>query len=60
VTWVNLDNVTHTVIGSSFDSKMIEKGQSYSFTFNESGTFKYHCSIHPSMQGNVIVKKSAI
>ncbi len=56
VTWVNLDGVAHTVVGSSIDSGTLATGQSYSFTFNESGTFSYYCSIHPSMQGKVIVQ----
>ncbi|WP_089612118.1 plastocyanin/azurin family copper-binding protein [Dehalobacterium formicoaceticum] len=31
-------------------------GASYSYTFNETGTFEYHCSPHPFMTGKVIVK----
>jgi len=56
VTWTNDDQVTHTVTGSGFGSGQLSPGQSYSFTFNEAGTFTYHCSIHTSMTGSVIVK----
>ena len=56
VTWVNLDSAAHTVTSASFDSSSLAKGQSYKFTFNQAGTFKYHCTVHPSMLGEVIVK----
>jgi hypothetical protein len=32
-------------------------GESWSFTFEESGTFSYYCTIHPWMEGVVIVEK---
>jgi len=31
--------------------------RSCSKTFDTAGTFNYHCSIHPSMKGQVIVEK---
>jgi amicyanin len=58
VTWTNSDSVAHTVTadtGSGPNSQMLENGQSYSFTFNEVGTFSYHCTPHPQMQGSVKV-----
>ncbi|MCX5780481.1 MAG: stalk domain-containing protein [Firmicutes bacterium] len=55
VTWVNHDSVAHTVIGDSCASPNLDNGQSFSRTFSTSGTFNYHCSIHPFMQGVVIV-----
>jgi plastocyanin len=36
------------------DSSM-KKGDTYSFTFNEAGTFDYTCTFHPGMNGKVIV-----
>jgi plastocyanin len=36
-------------------SNTLGRGQSYSFTFTESGTFPYHCGIHPSMKGTITV-----
>jgi plastocyanin len=38
-----------------FDSGTINNGASFSFTFNNKGTFNYKCSIHPSMNGTIIV-----
>jgi plastocyanin len=57
VTWINFDSVTHTVTANdgSFDSGNLPTNQSFSRMFNVSGTFAYHCSIHPSMTGSVIV-----
>lgn len=63
VTWTNNDNVGHTVTqdngsttsGPGLDSKVLNKGENYSATFDTVGTFKYHCSVHPHMTGTVTV-----
>ncbi|MEV5509495.1 cupredoxin domain-containing protein [Streptomyces orinoci] len=55
VTWTNNDSVSHTVTGSGLNSPTLSPGDSYSFTFNSSGTFSYICTIHPSMHGTVVV-----
>jgi len=58
VTWVNNDSVPHTITsdsGSLLHSETLSQGKSFSFTFNTPGTYSYHCSIHPGMQGEVIV-----
>jgi plastocyanin len=56
VIWKNTTAAPHTVTGGSFGSAMINPGGTYTFTFNSSGRFAYHCSIHPYMTGMVIVK----
>ncbi|MFI5186437.1 MAG: cupredoxin family copper-binding protein [Chitinophagales bacterium] len=58
VTWSNNDNMTHTVTAddNSFDSGNIGAGSSFAKTFSIAGTYTYHCSIHPSMTGAVVVK----
>lgn len=59
ITWTNQDSVGHTVTsdtGSELDSPLLSKGQSYSKTFNEVGTFNYHCTPHPNMKGIVVVE----
>ncbi|HEX8918324.1 MAG TPA: plastocyanin/azurin family copper-binding protein, partial [Chloroflexota bacterium] len=33
-------------------------GHSYSFTFNQAGTFTYHCMIHPFMTGTITVQSA--
>jgi amicyanin len=59
VTWTNSDSTSHTITsdsGSELDSGSISSGQTYSHTFNTIGTFDYHCSIHTSMKGKVVVE----
>lgn len=58
VIWTNYDSSTHTVTADddSFDSGNLQEGETWSKTFNELGTFTYHCSIHPSMTATIIVK----
>ena len=59
VSWTNNDNVDHTATGSGFDTGIIAPGSSASHTFNSPGTYKYHCSIHPTMVGTVVVINNA-
>lgn len=58
VLFINNDPITHTVTGDngSFNSGQIELNQNYRHTFNDTGVFQYHCSIHPNMVGQIIVR----
>ncbi len=58
LTWVNGDDIPHTVAATNkaFRSKVMDTDQRYSFTFTAPGTYDYFCSLHPPMQGKVIVK----
>jgi plastocyanin len=58
VTWTNNDSTTHTVTAddNSFSSGDLAPGATFSFTFTKAGTFPYHCSIHTSMKGTVVVQ----
>jgi plastocyanin len=58
VTWVNDDDIPHTVVaqGLAFKSKVLDTGDRFSFTFAKAGQFGYFCSLHPHMTGKVIVK----
>jgi len=60
VTWINNDTTTHDVVSDSglFNSGNLTNGMSYNYTFNQTGSFPYHCSIHPSMTGTVVVSNS--
>jgi plastocyanin len=59
VTVTNTDAVEHTVTADSagtFDVS-VPGGQTMTFTAPTApGTYPYHCSIHPSMHGTLIVK----
>lgn len=58
VKWTNNDGVTHTVTSNTsvFNSGSIPNGGTFSYTFTTAGTYGYHCSIHTSMTGQVIVQ----
>ena len=56
VTWTNNDQTQHTVTSNNFDSGRIDPGNTYSHTFNDAGTFIYHCEVHPYMVGIIIVQ----
>ncbi|MGI8643909.1 MAG: cupredoxin domain-containing protein [Thermomicrobiales bacterium] len=59
VTWTNQDSARHTVTsdpnGDAFQSGTMNEGDTFSFTFEEAGTFEYFCEFHANMQGTVIV-----
>jgi plastocyanin len=61
VTWTNEDGVTHTVTAADgpgtdaeatdlFDSGGLAGGDTFSFTFDEAGTYYYACRPHWSME----------
>lgn len=57
VTWKHNDNVDHTVVSQGlFESETLSRGDKFTFTFSEPGEYDYHCGIHPSMTGKIIVK----
>ncbi len=55
VTWTNQDDVGHTVKFAFEESGFLEKGETYSYTFNNKGNFDYECGPHPFMKGKVVV-----
>jgi len=57
ITWTNSGLMQHTVTSDTgaWPSTTLDPGQTLSLTFNVSGTFSYHCSIHPIMTGAVTV-----
>jgi len=58
VTWTNGDDIPHSVRSAdgAFHSKALDTGDAFSFTFAKPGVYAYFCSIHPKMQGKVIVR----
>jgi plastocyanin len=57
VEWKNQNSTSHTVTSDDgvFGSGTLRNGGSFEFTFNEVGTFYYHCNIHPAMSGVIVV-----
>jgi plastocyanin len=58
VRWVNQDSVPHRIVfaDKSISSVLLAASQSASQKFDQPGVFDYICSIHPDMQGTVIVE----
>ena len=59
VIWTNYDSVQHTVtsdIGSELNSELFGKNKTYTHTFNNIGTYNYHCIPHPMMKATIIVE----
>lgn len=56
VTWTNQDALPHTVTSDSFDSGQLDKGDTWTHSFNEKGTYEYSCTYHSSMKGVIVVE----
>jgi len=58
VTWVNKDDIPHVIASNDglFKSKALDTDDKFSYTFTKAGTYPYYCSIHPKMQGKVVVQ----
>jgi plastocyanin len=58
VTWINRDDVPHTVVDTErrFRSAALDTDDSFSFTFTAAGEYPYFCGIHPHMTGTIVVK----
>jgi plastocyanin len=53
VVWINKETAKHTATADNelFNSETLSVGESYSFTFNETGTFAYYCKFHGDAGG---------
>ena len=58
VTWINRDDVPHTVNENEkrFKSGTMDTDDQFSYIFSSPGTFSYFCALHPKMSGQIIVK----
>ena len=63
VTWVNEDSAFHSITSGFydtptdlFDSGHLDPFESYTLTFDETGTYDYFCTLHPWMKGQVVVE----
>ena len=57
VMWTNNDAVPHTATDNTggFQSGKISAGESFSYTFEEAGTFDYFCEYHTGMKATIVV-----
>jgi len=59
VRWTNVSDRTHTITSNDrlFDSGDLPGGSNFSFTFSSVGTYRYHCTIHPAITGEIDVRR---
>jgi plastocyanin len=56
VIWKNLDSVPHKIKSDTFNSDVLNNGDTFSFKFDNKGTYNYSCAIHPFMQATITVE----
>jgi plastocyanin len=56
VVFSNSSGTAHTATDrGAFNSGQIKPGESFAVRFEQKGTFRYHCEIHPFMHGKIVV-----
>jgi amicyanin len=58
VAWINKDDVPHLIVNvqNKFKSSpVLDTDQRFSATLTKPGTYDYFCSLHPKMQGRIVV-----
>jgi plastocyanin len=57
VTFVNHDDIPHSIVSTngSFRSKALDTDQSFTFTPSKAGEFAYFCGLHPHMKAKIVV-----
>lgn len=57
VSWINNSSIAHTVTSNDglFD-EFLEVDQVFTYTFNDPGNYSYICTLHPGMDGIVVVE----
>ena len=60
VVWTNRDDMAHTVVSAAsppaFRSHPLDTGDTFAAVFDRPGRFPYFCSLHPHMQGTIVVR----
>jgi plastocyanin len=58
VTWVNHDDIPHSIVCPALKlaSLALDTDDSFTYKFDQAGTFDYLCGIHPHMHGQVVVE----
>lgn len=59
VVWSNVSQRTHTVTADdeTFDSGHLDPGARFRVSFARPGTYRYHCTIHSSIRGEIDVRR---
>jgi plastocyanin len=58
VTWTNYDDVPHTATAKdgSWDTGLLNKGDTKTITFDKAGEYQYYCKVHPNMVARLTVQ----
>lgn len=60
VVWINRDDIPHLIVSAddprAMRSPPLDTDDQFAFTFAAPGTYRYFCSLHPHMQGVVVVR----
>jgi plastocyanin len=60
IVWTNRDDIPHTIVGAedprALRSPPLDTDDRFAFTFAVPGIYHYFCSLHPHMQGTVVVR----
>jgi plastocyanin len=61
VTFINDDDDAHTATADdrSWDSDGLNQGQRWTHVFGTSGSVAYHCTVHPTMHGTIVVRSAS-
>lgn len=58
IVWINRDIVPHTAtVNGSWDTGMLTQGATGRHIAGRPGTIHYTCTVHPTMQGTLIITK---
>jgi Icc protein len=57
ITWTNHDDVPHQVVSTEhkFKSPVLDTDGQFSYQVDAPGAYKYFCSLHPRMTGQIVV-----
>jgi plastocyanin len=60
VTFVNDDDDAHTATADdgSWDSEGLNQRQTWTHAFAGAGKIAYHCTVHPTMHGTIVVRSA--
>ncbi len=58
VTFTNFDDVPHTAtaMDGSWDTGLLNKGESKTITFSKPGDYEYYCKVHPNQIARLTVR----
>ena len=58
VTFTNYDDVPHTATAKdgSWDTGILNKGDTKTITFDKAGEYEYYCKVHPNMVARLTIQ----